>query len=268
MGGSLAPGVEAVAPPSVPALMAEHISKRFGHVQALTNVSLSVGAGEVLALMGDNGAGKSTLIKVLSGALSPDAGRIFVLGQEHVLATPSQARSIGIETVYQDLALADDLSACSNLFLGRELRRPGLLGKLGFYDEARMRAESVRQIAELGARIPDVRARVKMLSGGQRQSVAIARSAIWASEVLIMDEPTAALGIVQTAQVVELIKRTRDRGVAVIVISHSMAFSLAVSDRIEVLRLGENEGSFVTRDTTDNEVVAAITGSQWREARS
>jgi simple sugar transport system ATP-binding protein len=239
------------------------VTKRFGHVTALRDVSLAVSTGEVVALMGDNGAGKSTLIKVLSGALAPDSGTTAINGQEQVLTSPSAARRMGVETVYQDLALADDLSASANLFLGREIRRPGLLGRAGFFDEAAMRRSASEQIAALGATLPDVRTKVKLLSGGQRQSVAIARSAIWASTILIMDEPTAALGIAQTEQVVNLIHRTKERGVAVVVITHNVAFAIQVSDRIEVMRLGENAGSFVTCQTHGNEVVAAITGASW-----
>ncbi|MER6950395.1 ATP-binding cassette domain-containing protein [Nonomuraea sp. NPDC000554] len=245
-----------------PVLSAVGISKHFGHVTALTDVSLEVAAGEVVALMGDNGAGKSTLIKILSGALAPDAGELRVRGERAHFASPSEARAAGIETVYQDLALADDLSAPANLFLGREHHRPGLLGKLGVMDVKRMQAEAEEHLRTLGARVPDHRAPVRMFSGGQRQSVAIARAGMWARELIIMDEPTAALGLVQTEQVAQLIKRTRDRGIAVIVISHSVPFVVDVADRIVVLRLGANAATLSPKSTSHDAIVAAITGAE------
>ncbi|WP_214323043.1 ATP-binding cassette domain-containing protein [Nonomuraea sediminis] len=243
-------------------LSAVGISKHFGHVTALTDVSLEVAPGEVVALMGDNGAGKSTLIKILSGALAPDAGELRVRGERAHFASPSEARAAGIETVYQDLALADDLSAPANLFLGREHHRPGLLGKLGVLDVKRMQAEAEEHLRTLGARVPDYRAPVRMFSGGQRQSVAIARAGMWARELIIMDEPTAALGLVQTEQVAQLIKRTRDRGIAVIVISHSVPFVVDVADRIVVLRLGANAATLSPKSTSHDAIVAAITGAE------
>ncbi len=242
-------------------LSARNISKSFGHVTALTDVSLDVAAGEVLALMGDNGAGKSTLVKVLSGALAPDAGQLSVRGEPVHFTVPSDARAAGIETVYQDLALADDLSAPANLFLGRERRKSGLLGRLGVLDSKRMQREAQEHIASLGARVPDYHASVRMFSGGQRQSVAIARASIWAQQLIIMDEPTAALGLVQTEQVAQLIKRTRDRGIAVIVISHSVPFVVDVADRIVVLRLGRASATLDPSTTSHEEIVGAITGA-------
>jgi simple sugar transport system ATP-binding protein len=243
-------------------LSAAGISKHFGHVTALSDVSLDVAAGEVVALMGDNGAGKSTLIKILSGALAPDTGELSVRGHRVRFASPSDARAAGIETVYQDLALADDLSAPANLFLGREHRRGGLLGTLGVLDKRRMRAEAEDYLKTLGARVPDYGAPVRMFSGGQRQSVAIARAGLWARELVIMDEPTAALGLVQTEQVAQLIKRTRERGIAVIVISHSVPFVVDVADRIVVLRLGANAATLSPASTSHEEIVAAITGAR------
>lgn len=247
--------------PDVPVLSATGISKSFGHVTALTDVSLEVAPGEVVALMGDNGAGKSTLIKILSGALAPDSGELRVRGEHVHFENPSDARASGIETVYQDLALADDLSAPANLFLGRERRRPGLLGRLGVLDGKRMQAEAEDYLRTLGARVPDYQAPVRMFSGGQRQTVAIARAGIWARELVIMDEPTAALGLVQTEQVAQLIKRTRDRGIAVIVISHSVPFVTDVADRIVVLRLGSTAATLSPATTSHDEIVAAITGA-------
>ena len=249
-----------VAPPSA-VLAVSHIAKRFGHVYALRDVSMHVAPGEVVALMGDNGAGKSTLVKILSGVQRADDGTMHIDGAEVELDSPSDARALGIETVYQDLALADDLTAPANLFLGREHRRRGVLGKLGVLDTKRMKAEAEAQIKTLGARIPDYSSSVRMFSGGQRQSVAIARASIWARQLIIMDEPTAALGLVQTAQVAELIKRTRDRGIAVLVISHSVPFVSDVADRIVVLRLGEVSAELAPATTTHEDIVAAITGA-------
>lgn len=247
--------------PSHPVLSAVGVSKRFGHVTALTDVSLEVAPGEVVALMGDNGAGKSTLVKILSGVLAPDGGELRIRGVHVRFSSPLDARAAGIETVYQDLALADDLSAPANLFLGREHRKPGLLGRLGVLDVKRMQTEAEKHLRTLGARVPDYRAPVRMFSGGQRQSVAIARAGIWARELVIMDEPTAALGLVQTEQVAQLIKRTRDRGIAVVVISHSVPFVFDVADRIIVLRLGSTAATLSPADTTHDDIVAAITGA-------
>ena len=249
------------ADPGAPVLAALSVSKQFGHVTALTDASLEVAPGEVVALMGDNGAGKSTLVKILSGAMAPDHGELHVRGQRVHFTDPAQARAAGIETVYQDLSLADDLSAPANLFLGREHRRTGVLGKLGVLDTRRMQREAEEHLKTLGARVPDYRASVRMFSGGQRQSVAIARASIWARELIIMDEPTAALGLIQTAQVAELIKRTRDRGIAVLVISHSVPFVFDVADRIVVLRLGRVNATLSPRTATHDDIVAAITGA-------
>ncbi|MEV0408854.1 ATP-binding cassette domain-containing protein [Actinoallomurus sp. NPDC050550] len=249
-----------------PVLSATNISKQFGHVTALSDVSLDVAPGEVLALMGDNGAGKSTLVKILSGVFAPDRGDLRVRGRRVHFTAPSDARAAGIETVYQDLALADDLSASANLFLGREHHKRGLLGRLGVLDVKRMQREAKEHLDSLGARVPDHRAPVRMFSGGQRQSVAIARAGIWARELIIMDEPTAALGLVQTEQVAQLIKRTRDRGIAVIVISHSVPFVFDVADRIVVLRLGATAATLSPTEATHDDIVAAITGASVTDA--
>ncbi|MFE6738647.1 ATP-binding cassette domain-containing protein [Streptomyces tubercidicus] len=253
---------------SSPVLSATGISKQFGHVTALRDVSLEVAPGEVVALMGDNGAGKSTLVKVLSGVHPPDGGELRVGGRPVHFDSPAEARAAGIETVYQDLALADDLSAPANLFLGREHYKRGLLGKLKVLDNKRMQREAKEHLATLGARVPDYRASVRMFSGGQRQSVAIARASIWARELIIMDEPTAALGLVQTEQVAQLIKRTRDRGVAVIVISHSVPFVFDVADRIVVLRLGATVADLSPSEATHDTIVAAITGASVADVAS
>lgn len=249
-------------------LSAVGVSKNFGHVTALTNVSLDVAPGEVLALMGDNGAGKSTLVKILSGVMAPDGGELRVRGERVQFGAPSDARAVGIETVYQDLALADDLSAPANLFLGREHRKSGVLGKFGVLDGKRMQREAEEHLRTLGARVPDYRASVRMFSGGQRQSVAIARASIWARQLIIMDEPTAALGLVQTEQVAQLIKRTRDQGIAVIVISHSVPFVFDVADRIVVLRLGSVAATLSPTTTSHDDIVAAITGAGDRGVRT
>ncbi len=251
-----------------PVLSVRNVAKRFGHVHALRDVSLEVAPGEVLALMGDNGAGKSTLVKILSGVQAPDDGVMEIGGQVVTLASPHEAREMGIETVYQDLALADDLSAPANLYLGRELMKPGLLGKLGVLDNKRMQREAEAHINTLGARVPDYQASVRMFSGGQRQSVSIARASVWARQVIIMDEPTAALGLVQTAQVAELIKRTRDRGIAVVLISHSVPLVFDVADRIVVLRLGTVSAELSPKTATHEDIVAAITGANLRKAAS
>ena len=254
--------------PGAPVLSAHGVSKHFGHVTALTGVSLAVAPGEVVALMGDNGAGKSTLVKILSGAMTPDRGELRIRGNRAHFTDPAEARAAGIETVYQDLSLADDLSAPANLFLGREHRKSGLLGKLGVLDAKRMQREAEEHLRSLGARVPDYRAAVRMFSGGQRQSVAISRASIWARELIIMDEPTAALGLVQTEQVARLIKRTRDRGIAVLLISHSVPFVFDVADRIVVLRLGQVAATLSPATATHDDIVAAITGAGGSAAAS
>jgi simple sugar transport system ATP-binding protein len=249
-----------------PLLEARGIVKSFGRVRALRGADFSVYPGEVVALIGDNGAGKSTLVKTLSGVLVPDAGEIFFEGRQVELASPTAARELGIETVYQDLALAPDLESSANLFLGRESVRSGLLGKLGFIDNADMRKRTKKAFSTLGVGVQDVEAPVAYFSGGQRQGVAVARAVTWASKVVFMDEPTAALGVVQTAKVLELIRRVRDTGLSVVLISHNMPDVLAVSDRVEVLRLGERVAQFTTSETTMEALVGAMTGAIGREA--
>jgi simple sugar transport system ATP-binding protein len=244
-----------------PLLEARGIVKSFGRVQALRGADFSVYPGEVVALIGDNGAGKSTLVKTLSGVHMPDSGEIRFDGQEVSLTSPTAARELGIETVYQDLALAPDLESAANLFLGREQMRGGLLGKLGFLDNGAMRDRTKEAFKTLGVGVQDVEAPVAYFSGGQRQGVAVARAVTWASKVVFMDEPTAALGVVQTRKVLELIKRVRDTGLSVVLISHNMPDVLAVSDRVEVLRLGERVARFKTSDTTMEKLVGAMTGA-------
>jgi len=249
-----------------PLLDARGIVKSFGRVRALRGADFSVYPGEVVALIGDNGAGKSTLVKTLSGVHPPDAGTISFEGKEVHLHSPEDARVLGIETVYQDLALAPDLESSANLFLGREQMRGGLLGKLGFYDNAAMRKRTKEAFTTLGVGVQDVEAPVANFSGGQRQGVAVARAVTWASKVVFMDEPTAALGVVQTAKVLELIRRVRDTGLSVVLISHNMPDVLAVSDRVEVLRLGERVARFKTSEVTMETLVGAMTGAIGKEA--
>jgi simple sugar transport system ATP-binding protein len=249
-----------------PLLEARGIVKSFGRVRALRGADFSVYPGEVVALIGDNGAGKSTLVKTLSGVLTPDAGEITFEGSPVQLTSPTAARELGIETVYQDLALAPDLESSANLFLGRESVRSGLLGKLGFIDNAAMRKRTKEAFTTLGVGVQDVEAPVAYFSGGQRQGVAVARAVTWASKVVFMDEPTAALGVVQTAKVLELIRRVRDTGLSVVLISHNMPDVLAVSDRVEVLRLGERVAQFKTSETTMEALVGAMTGAIGKEA--
>jgi simple sugar transport system ATP-binding protein/D-xylose transport system ATP-binding protein len=229
------------------------ISKSFGAVAALTEADLDVNRGEVVALVGDNGAGKSTMVKILSGVFPPDGGSIWVNGQPVQIDSPADAMTVGIATVYQDLALCDNLSVVNNLFLGREIAPLNL-------NEVSMEIKSWELLRELSAKIPSVREPIAALSGGQRQTVAIARSLLGEPSVIVLDEPTAALGVAQTAEVLNLIDRLRDRGLAVIMISHNMADVRAVADRIAVLRLGRNNGVFDSETVTTEDLVASITG--------
>jgi simple sugar transport system ATP-binding protein len=249
-----------------PLLAARRISKRFGHVHALRDADFDVFPNEVVALIGDNGAGKSTLVKILSGTLHPDAGEIWFEGRRVAIATPLAARHLGIETVYQDLALAPELTPAANLFLGREELRPGILGKLGFLDNATMRNRSKEALARLGTGLQESDTEVANLSGGQRQSVAVGRAITWASKVIFMDEPTAALGVVQAQKVLELIRRVRDSGISIVFISHNMPQVLEVADRIEVLRLGKRVARFKAGEATVEDLIAAMTGALTQEA--
>jgi D-xylose transport system ATP-binding protein len=230
------------------------ISKSFGAVAALTDVDLDVSAGQVVAIVGDNGAGKSTLVKVLSGVHRADTGTITFADNEVVIGSPAAAHALGIATVFQDLALCENLNVVENLFLGREIRR-------GRLDEVAMETRSWELLRQLSAKIPTVRIPVASLSGGQRQTVAIARSLLGDPKVIILDEPTAALGVEQTAEVLNLIERLRERGLGVIMISHNMEDVRAVADRIVVLRLGRNNGVFDAKDVSTEDLVAAITGA-------
>jgi simple sugar transport system ATP-binding protein len=251
---------------SDPLLEAHGLVKSFGRVHALRGADFTVRAGEVVALIGDNGAGKSTLVKTLSGVLTPDAGEIRFEGRPVSFASPEAARDLGIETVYQDLALAPDLESSANLFLGREVLRPGLLGRLGILDKGAMRKRTESAFAELGVGVQDVTAPVATFSGGQRQGVAVARAVTWASKVVFMDEPTAALGVVQTRRVLDLIGRVRESGLSVVLISHNMPEVMEVADRVEVLRLGQRVATFRRGEATMEDLVGAMTGALTQEA--
>ena len=244
-----------------PVLEARGVFKSFGRVEALRGANFSAYSGEVVALVGDNGAGKSTLVKVLAGVHPADSGEIVFEGRTVTLQTPQQARDIGIETVYQDLALAAEIDPAANMFLGRELLRPGPLGKLGFLDKASMRSRSEEAFRDLGVRIQDTSAPVANMSGGQRQGIAITRAVTWASKVIFMDEPTAALGVVQTRNVLDQIVRVREHGLAVVLISHNLPEVFEVADRIEVLRLGERVARLRPKDVSMEDVVSAMTGA-------
>jgi D-xylose transport system ATP-binding protein len=238
-----------------PTLELKGISKSFGVVQALTDVDFEVRAGEVMALVGDNGAGKSTLIKSIAGIHAIDSGQIFFEGHEVHISGPKDAAKLGIEIVYQDLALADNLDVVQNMYLGREVH--DFLQRL---NEPVMEQKTLETMQSLAVTtIRSVRQRVASLSGGQRQSVAVARAVMWNSRVVILDEPTAALGVAQTRQVLDLIKRLREQGLAVVLISHNLVDVFEVADRITVLRLGRNVGVYERAKTTQEEIVEAIT---------
>ena len=251
-------GMDAV----VPVLQARGLVKRYGQVTALDGADFDLRPKEILALIGDNGAGKSTLIKALSGALVPDEGEILLNGEAMHFRSPLDARRRGIETVYQDLALAPALDIAENLFLGRELRRSGILGLVfRMADRQRMLRESRRYIADLKIRIGSVTQPVETLSGGQRQGVAVARAAAFASRVVIMDEPTAALGVKESGQVLELIKEVRAHGVPVVLISHNMPQVFEVADRVHIMRLGRRVATITPESHTMAEAVALMTGA-------
>lgn len=244
------------------ALQAKGIVKRFGAIEALRNVDFEVSLGEVVALIGDNGAGKSTLTKVLVGAYQPDAGTIQFGGREVTFHNPSEARDVGLEIVYQDLALAPHLEPAENFFLGRELYRGGALGKaFGLLDRTAMRKVAKDAFLALNVNLKTQTCRVSDLSGGQQQGVAVARAAHWASQVLFLDEPTAALGVRQKAGVADLIKRVRDKGLGIVLISHDLPEVNEIADRIHVLRRGETVNVFKRGDTDTMGLVAAITGA-------
>jgi D-xylose transport system ATP-binding protein len=241
-----------------PRLRLRGISKSFGAVRALYEVDFEVNDGEVVGLVGDNGAGKSTLIKVISGVGPADAGEIFLEGKQVHIPNPQSANNLGIETVYQDLALCDNLDVVANLFLGREER-----SFLRSLNEIDMEKQALNVLSTLNVKLPSTRTPVATLSGGQRQSVAVAKSILRKAKVVLLDEPTAALGVAQTRQVLNLIRRLRDQGLAVVVISHNLADVFEVVDRVIVLRLGRRIGTFDIKTTTPEQIVAAITGAEF-----
>ncbi|MDX2644883.1 ATP-binding cassette domain-containing protein [Streptomyces sp. NBC_00510] len=240
---------------ATPVLALRGVSKRFGAVQALTDVDLEVHAGEVVALVGDNGAGKSTLVKTIAGVHPIDDGVIEWEGKPVNINRPHDAQGLGVATVYQDLALCDNLDVVANLYLGSEIKRAGVI------DEVMMEKRSRELLSTLSIRIPSVRIPIASLSGGQRQVVAIARALIGDPKLVILDEPTAALGVEQTAQVLDLVERLRERGLAVILISHNMVDVKAVADKVAVLRLGRNNGVFDVKSTSQEDIISAITGA-------
>ena len=250
-----------------PLLAVKGVSKRFGAVQANQEIDFEVNAGEVVALVGDNGAGKSVFVKTLSGIHQPDAGQIFFEGEPVSINGPNAATALGIATVYQDLALCDNLDTVANLFLGREVLSSGIGRVSRQIDETFMEQRSHELLEQLAVTIPSVRTEVGTLSGGQRQQIAVARSLLGEPKIVLLDEPTAALGVSQTQQVLALIKRLRERGLGVVVISHNLADVFEVADRVFVLRLGRKAGDFDVRNTTQEQVVAAITGAEFGSVR-
>ncbi len=245
-----------------PVMEARGIVKHFGHVVALDGADFDLYPDEILAVIGDNGAGKSTLIKVLAGALHPDAGEVYLNGEQVRFHSPIDARRHGIETVYQDLAVAPELNIVENIFLGREVRRKGVLGSvLRMLDKQQMQQEAIGYMEDLKIGIQSMTQRVGTLSGGQRQAVAVARSAAFARNVVIMDEPTAALGVKESGMVVELIREVRDRGLPVILISHNMPQVFALADRIHIQRLGRRVAVVDPESCSMSDAVAIMTGA-------
>jgi simple sugar transport system ATP-binding protein len=240
---------------------ARGLIKRYGHVVALGGADFTLNEGEVVALIGDNGAGKSTLVKCMSGVESPDEGELVLRGTRITMSNPSDARRHGIETVYQDLALAPELGPAENTYIGREILKPGLLGRLGVLDKKTMRVNAAEAFTSMGTDVKDLDAPVSALSGGQKQSVAICRAVMWASGIVFMDEPTAALGVRQTRNVLKLVRRVAETGVAVVLISHNMTEVLEVADRIEVLRLGKRVAQYNAEDSNVEQLVGAMTGA-------
>ncbi len=261
-GGKRVGSADVTAEQGAPLVEARAITRSFGRVVALRGADFMVRPGEVSAIVGDNGAGKSTLIKILSGALQADGGELLIDGRPIRLASPREARLAGIETVYQDLALAPSLDVASNLFLGRETRQGGLLGRLGFLDDRAMRKRAQDEMVNLQIGLSSVRQPVLTLSGGQRQAIAVARATAWGKRVVIMDEPTAALGVRESHMVLRLIERIRASGVAVIMISHNLPEVFEVADRITILRLGLTVRQIARREASMTDVVAFMTGAQ------
>ena len=246
---------------TAPVIEVHNISKRYGSVQALRDVSLSIYPGEIVGLVGDNGAGKSTLVNIIAGALQATSGELRIDGRPVHLKSPTDARAAGIETVYQDLALAPDLSIWANIFLGRERTRSGPLGWLGWLDRKTMMRETIEDLERTRIRISSVAARVGRLSGGQRQAVAVGRAVAWGSRVVLMDEPTAALGVEQQARVGELIRNVASQDIPVLLISHNLPQVHAICDRIVVLFHGRVIADLAPSEAPVEEIVSWITGA-------
>ncbi len=249
---------------SAPLLSIRNVAKRYGAVTALAGVSFDVHAGEVTALLGDNGAGKSTLIKIIAGAQPPSSGTLAIEGQEVAFASPADAKAAGIETVYQDLSLCPNVDVVANFFMGRELTRR--VAGLGWLREREMEAETATALHALGSRIPSLRARVDMLSGGQRQAIELARFVHWGGRLVLLDEPFAALGVTQTRRGLELIEQVKQRGVAVVVITHNVLHALEVADRMVVLHQGRVAGIRRRDETRHDDLIALITTGSGAEA--
>jgi ABC-type sugar transport system ATPase subunit len=243
-----------------PLLEVRGVHKHFGRVVALRGVDFDLRPGEVHAIVGDNGAGKSTLIKLVSGVMEPDEGEILIDGEPVQIHSPRAARALGIETVFQDLALANELDAAENLFLGREILRPGVLGWLGFVDKPKMRRQAADELSRLKISIPSVQQAVVGMSGGQRQAVAVARSVSWGRRIVIMDEPTAALGVRESLMVLDLIRETRSHGIGIVMISHNLPEVFQVAERITVMRLGRVVARLRTQDSSVEAIVSMMTG--------
>ncbi|MCK5008365.1 MAG: sugar ABC transporter ATP-binding protein, partial [Spirochaetales bacterium] len=246
-------------------LEARNITKRFGGLVAVNNVSVGLNAGEAIGIVGDNGAGKSTLIKVISGVHRPDEGQLFFMGEDAKIDTPMDALKLGIETIYQDLALADNMNVYSNIFLGREKLKK-FLGVLNVLDHESMHVESRKVLKSLEIEIPSLRNIIRVLSGGQRQAVAISRSIYWDARVLIMDEPTAGLAVAEQSKVLKLVNRLKEQGIGIIIITHQLHDVFAVSDRLVVMRRGEKVGERITKQTNPDEIVSLIIGAETVES--
>jgi len=253
-----APHVRGAA--DVPALELRGVRKRFGTVEALKGADLKLHHGEVHALLGDNGAGKSTLLKIAAGVVSPDEGEIMVNGESVEMGSPKEARQLGIETVYQDLALADDRSAVANIYMGREIKRKGMLGLVGVLNRSEMETRVTSEFSRLSVPITDAHRPVREFSGGQRQGIALARAAVWAQTIVLLDEPTAALGVRQRATVHDLLNALRDRGLGVLLISHDVPEVLRIADTVSILRLGKCVATRPANEVDLRWCVGAIVG--------
>ncbi|MGI9861508.1 ATP-binding cassette domain-containing protein [Moorella naiadis] len=243
-------------------IKATNIKKYFGSVRALEGANIEVYPGEVVGLLGDNGAGKSTLVNILSGVYRPDGGELYLDGQKVEFDNPLEARKRGIETVYQELALAPHLDIVTNIFLGREEIRPDLWGRLGFLDRKSMREKALQDLDKLRITIKSVEQRINQLSGGQRQAVAVARAVSWGTKLIIMDEPTAALGVEESLKVLELIKEIKNHRIPIILITHTIPYAFKVCDRLVIMRLGRTIANLKISETTIDDVIAWITGSK------